>query len=1761
MKSIVLKQVCQNNLKGFDLALPMHRVICITGVSGSGKSSLAFDTLYAEGQRRYVETFSTYIRQYLERLPRPIVRSIDLIPPAIAIGQSNPVKSSRSTVGTLTEVNHFMKMLFYRASEPWCPVCRRPIRIHDPIGAAKALVEALEGMPVVLTARVSAREDPSLLREGMLQAGYFRAYVDDQIRELDTFEEMPSQVEVVLDRLKPRKEDLHRLVDAFERGFQMAPEVRARLPYGETMSFTTKAECPACGFKVPAKTPNIFSFNSPVGACPECRGFGRITGIDWDLVVPDKGLSIARGAITILEFPSFQEAKKDLVSYARSRGIPLDTPWSALPKEAKEKILFGDGTWYGVKGLFDWLESRRYKTHVRILLSRYRAYLRCPACKGTRFARGVMAFRMNGIVLPQFYSMNVASALEWTDSLLQGTRMDKAAVLLAKEVKRRLEYLNMVGLHYLTLDRQGRTLSGGEVARAMLTRALSSDLVETLYVLDEPTTGLHPGDTGRINSFLRRLAASGNTVVVVEHDPGVILSSDHVVDLGPGAGEHGGRLLFAGEGKDLCGQDTPTGIAIREVTRPKELGPCTRIPPSGFMEVKGARENNLREIDVSFPRGCITVITGVSGSGKSTLLELVLFRGLLRRKGRPTDPPGACDDISGAEDIDQVLFLDQGPMGRSPRANPATYLKVFEFIRPLLASTPRARETGLSASAFSFNSPAGRCPNCKGLGFEVVEMQFLPDLYLPCPACRGRRFQPRVLDIGLRGKNVAQILDLTLTEAVEFFKGHQGITGRLDTAIRVGLGYLRLGQPLNTLSGGEAQRLKIARELSRPSGRKAVFLLDEPTVGLHMKDVATLLEALRALRDQGHTVVVAEHHLEVVRTADWVVDLGPGGGDEGGRLMYQGPVQGLLNARGSVTASWLARYLEGRVPDETRTPPSGDEQALPAKTPSMPAIHIQGARHHNLDDISLDIPRGRFTVVTGVSGSGKSTLVFDIVFAEGQRRYIESLPAYVRQFLKLYEQPEVDIVSGLPPTVAIEQRTSRAGPRSTVGTLTEIHHYLRLLFARAGVPHCPQCGRKLPGAKPDDMLSMVQERFNGQRISLLAPKVRRRKGFHKPVLRVAASSGFSRARIDGEMTPLIPTPALSRFKEHTIEVEVARLMVGPGTLRELEKALSLCMEEGGGECVVLGTDGELLVSRRLACPECGVSLPSPDPLLFSFNTGAGACPSCSGLGEANGKRCPGCRGTRLRPEALSFKVAGMDIGTLGAMPASAALSFLSGLSPRDLGQEGTAVTLRNEVTSRLSFLCDVGLSYLSLDRGGHTLSGGEAQRVRICAQLGSNLSGVCYVLDEPTIGLHPADTSRLLDSLRGLLQRGNTVVMVEHDEACLKAADLVIDLGPGGGRNGGKVVYAGDVRGLATAKDSVTAHALGNQDRYRITSRKRPAGGCLALKGACARNLKYVDVRIPLSCLNVVTGVSGSGKSTLVMDVLYRNLQRLLHARDRKERGSAGRLEYLQDIQGHEKLARVLVVDHSPIGRTPRSTPATYVGIMDQIRGLFAALPESRARGWKPGRFSFNTGGGRCGSCKGHGRMKVEMRFLPEVYVTCEACGGRRYNQETLSVRYKGKDISQVLDMTIDEAREFFGAIPSLARGLGVLRDLGLGYLTLGQASPSLSGGEAQRIKLAAEFIKAAAGRTLYILDEPTTGLHAADVARLMGLLHALVDRGNTVLIIEHNLDVIKEADWIVDLGPGGGDRGGEVLFQGVPAQLVKSRTPTARALREFTRS
>ncbi|MHB9155248.1 MAG: excinuclease ABC subunit UvrA [Endomicrobiales bacterium] len=933
----------------------------------------------------------------------------------------------------------------------------------------------------------------------------------------------------------------------------------------------------------------------------------------------------------------------------------------------------------------------------------------------------------------------------------------------------------------------------------------------------------------------------------------------------------------------------------------------------------------------------------------------------------------------------------------------------------------------------------------------------------------------------------------------------------------------------------------------------------------------------------------------------------------------------------------------------------------------MEKIVIRGARQHNLKNIHLEIPRDKLVVITGLSGSGKSSLAFDTIYAEGQRRYVESLSAYARQFLELMDKPDVDIIEGLSPAIAIEQRNPSHNPRSTVGTVTEIYDYLRLLFARIGVPHCPECGKEIKPQSAQQIIDEIMKLEAGTKIQILAPLVRGRIGTYEELFTRLAKSGFVRARVDGKVFGLEEQIKLDRYKKHTIELVVDRIQVQENSRSRVADSIETALKESKGLALVLiqkeqaKEPKERLFSEHHACVECGISLPEVEPRLFSFNSPYGACPECSGLGKklevdedlvvpnpnmtiehgalvpwaqpittrthrwknswsgyygemlydvckrnsipmdrpwkdlprtqqekllsgdgefegviGNLQRryketesefvkeeifnkymrfstCPRCKGDRLKKEALAIQVGRKTIVGIVRMSVQQAKEFFVALTLSDKDRV-ISRTILKEINARLLFLDNVGLGYLTLERESSTLAGGEAQRIHLATQIGSGLTGVLYVLDEPSIGLHQRDNKKLLDTLLKLRDLGNTLIVVEHDEETMRTADWIVDLGPGAGVHGGHVIASGPLQKILKEKKSLTAQYLNGTLKIPVPRKRRPPrdGKFVMVRGASQFNLKNINVHIPLGLLVCVTGVSGSGKSTLVHEVLYKGLsQKLFGTKDVPGKHKA--------LEGVENLDKVIIVDQSPIGRTPRSNPATYTGAFTHIRELFSQVPEAKSRGYKPGRFSFNVKGGRCENCQGEGTLKIEMQFLPDVYVHCEVCGGKRFNEETLQVRYKGKNIDEVLNMTVEEGTEFFKNIPALARTLSTLNDVGLGYIKLGQPATTLSGGEAQRVKLATELSRRATGRTLYILDEPTTGLHFADVSKLLDVLHRLVDTGNTVLVIEHNLEVIKTADWIVDLGPEGGGEGGSLVAEGTPEDVTRSaRSHTGRYLKEY---
>jgi len=2056
---IRLRGLRQNNLKNLDLDLPLGALIVVTGVSGSGKSSLAFDTVYAEGQRRYVETFSPYARQFLDRMERPQAERVDGIPPAIAIDQTNPVRTSRSTVGTMTELTDHLKLLFARAARLFCYGCGREVRRDSPEGIWAALQHRLrmtdtssetdKTIEADETAETSERNTAAnralicfelaipdgltsdQLKELLAQQGYIRFLHEDDQR-----------LEVIQDRLRLDDDNRGRALEALEAALEhgggrvrIYPLDAERNP-GPPWHFSRDLHCPECEIDYRDPLPSLFSFNSPVGACETCRGFGRVIGIDWDLVVPDARKSLLDGAIKPIQSDGYAEVQEDLIAFAHRRGVPTDVPWAELTEADRHWVLEGEGdwhddprqrVWYGIRGFFDWLEGRSYKMHVRVLLSRYRSYDPCPDCGGARLKDAALDFRIGdhaladrvlerqqrfrharnhlsetawlglpGLNVQDLMRLPIASLARFFDALRLSGNLDQAMELLLANIRARLHYLNEVGLGYLTLERQSRTLSGGKVQRINLTTALGTALVNTLFVLDEPSIGLHPRDMDRVVRILQRLRDLGNTLLVVEHDPQVMRAADQILDIGPGPGERGGQCVFQGPPAALL--DEPVSLTgdflagRRLVAEPR--APRPPRPDEPKLRIRGASEHNLKHIDLELPLQRLVVITGVSGSGKSTLMQQVLFHHLAKQKGHPEGPLGACDAVEGAALIEDVLMVDQSPIGRSARSNPASYVGALDPLRKLFAAAPLARERGFKAGHFSFNAGPGRCPTCAGSGFEHVEMQFLSDVYLRCPDCNGQRYRPEILEVRLlahskdtkvhvsatasggsdqnddpppsepaTGPNIAEVLAMTVAEALAAFADQADLKRALQPLVDVGLDYLRLGQPVPTLSGGEAQRLKLAGHLAKTARRKPtrtvqpkhartqrkhdrtdegkvsgevqdqqgqdrqhqdqpglLFLFDEPTTGLHFADIATLLGAFRRLIDAGHSLLVIEHNVDLMLAADWIIDLGPEGGDGGGEIIACGTPRMLAEhpeshtgraLRAAIAVSPAADQNEADLLPTAKPRPalgstrdpafsavsraasrpapllnvawgtdrapktaaaiadvSADYRSKLATTDStiaVPiddnplgtghenAILIRHAREHNLKDLTLSIPRGQFIVITGVSGSGKSTLAFDILFAEGQRRYLESLNAYARQFVQPAARADVDAIFGIPPTVAIEQRSSRGGRKSTVGTATEIHHFLRLLYVKLGLQHCPVCQVPIQPRGRAEILSRISADFHGQRLILLAPLVIARKGTYAELAEWAKRRGVEQLAVDGELLPVEPWPKLDRFRDHWIDLPFPPVAVDGSHQHQLSGQLdqALAISKGIVRVVVAeqlkpslgqaaGQASRRTYSTQRTCPSCGLGFDEPDPRLFSYNSKHGWCPTCFGTGlqlkgfdaEQSGeegqwlandgdldsksksdraspaKACPSCQGRRLRPEALAVTFRARSIAELSALSVTDASQLFAELN---LSEREAAIgrDLLAEVRARLGCLERLGLGYLSLDRAAPTLSGGEAQRIRLAAQLGSNLRGVCYILDEPSIGLHARDNARLLETLAELKAKGNSLIVVEHDAATMHCADEIIDLGPGAGIHGGEIVARGTAEALAANPASLTGRYLARNSvrslrHATLATRSTPDSAApthpaadhadalfaltravtasttdwLHVEGASLHNLQDLGLGIPLARLVCVTGVSGSGKSTLVRDVLGASLKTLL-SRDRGggNRARKAELSGCGALRGWQALSRVLEVDQTPIGKTPRSCPATYIGIWDRIRRLFAAAPEARMLGWGPGRFSFNTGGGRCPACEGQGVQRLEMSFLPDVKLPCEVCGGTRFNAETRRVPYLGKDIGAVLAMSVDEAVELFQAHPAIRHPLELLQAVGLGYLALGQASPTLSGGEAQRLKLVTELAKARSTRptrptrstqptadglsnrpTLYLLDEPTVGLHMADTERLIGALRRLVAAGHSVVVIEHDLDLIAAADWVIDLGPEAGRDGGRLVAAGSPAELMTQGIGhTADAIRQ----
>jgi len=1653
---IRIRGATEHNLKDIDVRLG-NGLTVITGVSGSGKTSLVFDTLYHEARRRLLDVISTSRPGgWQHQLAPAKVKSITGLGPAVAVGQNVLNRNPKSTLASASGLHPFFRLLYTNYGLRHCPQCGTALNVLT----EDEIVEKLLGLaardklqvlaPLMHGVRGSHRTLLSLLSD---QFGVKALRVDGRAwGALPLDPENPHDLEVV------------------------------------------------------------------VGSVDASAGSAGVRSI------VHRAAALGAQAVT-------------------ARGRDIDVTLASAP------LCASCGEW------FQELESKYF--HMGCSHCEGKG---CARCGGTGLHPQAAAVRWCGMRLPSLLALSVREVQD----LFAGTDLPSTAERLRSEIVRRLDALSRVGLAYIALDRPSPTLSRGESQRLRLAVSLTSRLEDMLHVLDEPTIGQHPADVARFLPAFRELAGP---VVYVEHDRVAAAAADRAIDLGPGAGLGGGHVVFSGTPAELWQADTPTGRYFS--LRDRVATPEARPRPECFLSIHGAYQHNLKDADIEFPHGRLTVVTGVSGSGKSTLVQHVLV---------PTLEEGVavgCRAVQGAG-LKPVL-VDQSPIGRNPRSNPATYTKLSDVVRELYAEA-----TGLSPSHFSFNRPEGACPTCRGNGAVEVKMQYLHSTWIRCADCDGQRFNEKVLAARIPfshgSLSIADFYRLSIEEVKSLFDGEPRLpANRLKTAQRilraltdVGLGYLPLGQPSPTLSGGEAQRVKLSRYLGRSKIADRLLVLDEPSTGLHPQDLDGLLVVLDHLVRAGATIVVVEHNTDVIRAADWIVDLGPGAGPEGGQVLYAGPPEGLPEVEVSLTGGALREDCLQQHRGARESP-----ESLPSE-----CITIRNARANNLKGIDVDIPKGKLTVVTGLSGSGKSSLVGNVLEAEARRRYLESLSMYERQGMREGPEAPVDSVSGLGVTLMVKglqahmwSALAHFTRRASVGRATELGHHLAALLAAIGQRSCLACGSEMCRGK-----------------EWLCPEC----GATAPLARPRDFSTTNYASSCDECTGvgLLLVPQPEKLIVHPEKPLCAGAMYSPGYWPQTY----LCQDTGWAQALGARHDFD-----PLATPWIAMSEDARQAFLYGDDESLERTYRSKGSGrlvtvtdrwegfyggwvrdwDVHGTYtktvpCSSCGGAGLKPEYLAVTLAGHDMHKLSEMPLAELEEVLDKQSHRlgDPSLERNSVSLPrspeaaslasrslNRARRRLRFLRQVGLGYLHLNRPTGTLSAGEAQRIQLAGLLGSGLTSLTILLDEPSRGMHPSELDALRQALEELRDEGNTVIVVEHDLLLIRAADHIIDLGPGAGVAGGQVVACGSpaevaLTGSPTGKwlqaEAGQAawsrrHACGldGQSPGAGKGRRRPEDWLL-IKGARANNLRGETVEIPLGTLVGVCGVSGSGKSTLLMDTLGRALVRRTHttsfAHEPSEPGE------------HEAIVgappRTILVDQT---RRDIRSPAVFLGLVKPLLRLYAASQDAQALGLDEKQL-----GRSCSACKGRGLNRIEMGFLPDLFVECETCRGTGYLPEAWLVRMHGVALPAINALTLDEAYGLLAEEERIARPLAVAREVGLGYLVWRQPAHTLSGGEAQRLKIAKELCRNASLGSLYILDEPTLGQHMEDVARLIQVLHRLVEAGNTVVLVEHHAHVLAACDWLIELGPGGGPAGGQVVAAGPPEELAEMNTATARYLREI---
>ncbi len=1617
---IQIKNASENNLKSLSVDLPRNQFTVVTGVSGSGKSTLIFDVLYQEAGNRYLGSFSSGARQFFGKMKRPDVEKIEGISPALSVDQRTVQRNPRSTVGTMTGIYDYLRLLFARIGKP--------------------------------------------------------------VQGNGSFE-------------------INR---------------------------------------------NLFSFNAPAGACPLCNGLGVEDYLDPELLVEDATRSVRDRALVITAPNGYiiysQVTMEVMDQVCRAEGFSVDIPWKDLTPEQKKIILYGSDKieipfgkhtlesrmkWTGItakpretgyyKGIIPTMEAILKRDRNKNIL-RFVRTVKCSACQGKRLNDNALSVKIHGNNIWELSSLQLDELQEVLKTLTFTASEQPVATSIIEKIGSLINTLKDLGLGYLSSDRESSTLSGGEAQRLRLAVQIGTGLTGITYLFDEPSIGLHPRDTLQLIGILMNLRDKGNTVIVIEHEEEFIRHADWLVDIGPGAGIYGGELMFSGPVTAI------NTLSEKEILKSRTLSflkgfEKLKVPPKknghkDYFTVEGATAHNLKDITVKFRLQSLNVITGVSGAGKSSLAEEVIGKYFRRKLNGSNDIPGKFKQIINGESLSGIITIDQSPIGRTPRSNPATYTGLFDPIRDLFAALPEAIEKGFSKGYFSFNTEGGRCEACQGAGYQQIGMHFMGNVEILCEVCEGKRFKDEVLAITWKGKSIYDVLEMFISEAKLFFEDQPRLANFLNIMEELGLGYIKLGQRSTTLSGGEAQRIKLATELARSASKATLYILDEPTTGLHQADVSRLLDALSRLAGLGHTLILIEHHCGIIAAADHIVDLGPGSGKEGGYLIVSGTPADVAACEQSYTGQALKEYLEAKSFSPVTTT---REVMVPSE------IILKNVSTNNLQHIDITIPHHKTTVITGVSGSGKSSLAFDTIFAEGKNRFMESFSTYVRTRIGMEKKSETEEMEGLTPTLAIDQRNQGTNSRSTVGTTTGIYDLYRLLYARVARSDkmespvlsslfsynhqhgaCEKCdglgkitlcdedklitypGRSiLDGAMDDTKTGKFYGDPHGQYVSTLKAVAERHH--------IDYSVSWK------QLSPEAVKPALYGTGDEIYDVTWEYLRGDRSGSHHFsgkwQGFLQLVNEE---------------YTRKHADHRGQDMLPLMKEVL-----------------------CPVCLGARLNATSLSFTIGGHTISAISDFSIDQSLLFFKNIDKHleDPARIATSTDLKSEIIHRLDVLSKLGLPYLQVSRESASLSGGESQRVKLASLLGSGLTGITYIPDEPTLGLHPADTARLLTMIRSLREEGNTVIMVEHDREVILSADHIIDMGPGAGRNGGKVVAQGTVQDILNNPSSITGKYLQKPFILPSSDRNLNHPG-ITIKFASAHNLKIPHLDIPTGGLIAITGVSGAGKSTLLFDVILESWKR---------KNPVG----CSEISGLEIFSSVTPVQQRSSFSSTHGTPVTFTGIFDKIRELFAKSEDAQNRKLTKNHFSFNNKEGRCPECEGNGVRKISMDFLPDVEVTCETCNGQRYRQEILDCLYQGRSIDEILSMTLSEMREFFTANKTISPMLELLEETGLGYLVAGQSLESLSGGESRRLILATELMKPAKGKSLYLFEEPSAGLHFSDIEYLTTLFRKLTDHGHTLLIIEHDPDIIAHADWIIDLGPEGGEKGGEIVATGRLAEIM----------------